>query len=79
MTHPYFVSITGLQFRERSTVIIDPDGDELRREFGDAFNIMIPFQNVSLIEELNEQASTNRPPSENGKVIPFTVEHPDNE
>lgn len=30
--------------------------------------VIIPFQNVSLIEELPD-----RPPSETGKVIPFSV------
>lgn len=68
MTHPYFVSIKGLILPEKNTVIIDPADDELRRDFGEAEHIMIPFQNVSLIEELPERAT-----GPSGKVIPFSA------
>ena len=68
MTHPYFVSLKGLIFPEARSVIIDPSEDELRREFGEAEHIMLPFQSVALIEEIPD-----RPPSETGKVIPFSV------
>lgn len=67
MTHPYFVSIKGLIFPESSTLIIDPSDDELRREFGEAEHIMIPFQNVHLIEELADR------PNNAGKVLPFSI------
>lgn len=74
MTHPYFVSMRELIFSESSSVIIDPSEDELYRDFGEAEHIMIPFQNVSLIEELPD-----RPTSDAGKVIPFSTpeEHTD--
>ncbi|MDA3951179.1 MAG: DUF1820 family protein [Spirochaeta sp.] len=79
MTHPYFVSITGLIFPEKSAVIIAPDADELRREFGDADHLMIPFQSVQLIEEYTAQQQ-NTHSHETGKVIPFTgKEHEDDE
>lgn len=68
MTHPYFVSIRGLIFPDSSSVIIDPSEDELHRDFGEAEHVMIPFQNVSLIEELPD-----RPASDTGKVIPFSA------
>lgn len=67
MTHPYFVSLTDLIFPEASAVIIDPNDDELRREFGDARSIMIPFQNVQLIETLEDDSDGTT-----GKVIQFT-------
>lgn len=66
MTHPYFVSIDGLIFPEPSAMIIGPDDDELRREFGHARSIMLPFQSVQLIEVLDE---TGERPA--GKVIHF--------
>lgn len=66
MTHPYFVSLDKLIFPERSSVIIGPDDDELRREFGEARTIMIPFQNVQLIETLDDEADKST-----GKVIRF--------
>jgi len=71
MTHPYFVSIKGLIFPEKSAVIIDPDADELRREFGNADHLMIPFQSVQLIEEYTTKQQENHPHS-TGRVIPFS-------
>lgn len=68
MTHPYFVSLRGLILPDSSSVIIDPSEDELHRDFGEAEHVMIPFQSVSLIEELPD-----RPASDTGKVIPFSV------
>ena len=68
MTHPYFVSIKGLIFNKGSNLIIDPSEDELRHEFGEADHLMIPFQSVALIEELDE----DRLESE-GKVLPFSL------
>lgn len=73
MTHPYFVSIKGLVFSGGGTLIIDPSDDELRREFGEAEQIMIPFQNVHLIEELPDT------PTETGKVLPFSIVEPEEE
>lgn len=69
MTHPYFVSIKELIFPEKSQVIIDPDADELRREFGQADHLMIPFQSVHLIEE--HVNATHTPKTDTGKVIQF--------
>lgn len=66
MTHPYFVSIKELIFPEPSTVIIGPDDDELQREFGEARSVMLPFQNVQLIETLGENSD-----QAGGKVIQF--------
>lgn len=54
LTHPYFVSIKDLVFPKKATLIFDPQEDELRRNFGEAEHLMIPFQTVTLIEELNE-------------------------
>ncbi len=72
MTHPYFVSLEKLVFPEPSKVIIGPDDDELRREFGEARSIMIPFQNVQLIEMLNEEVD-----DDTAKVIRFEKREPE--
>lgn len=74
LTHPYFVSITELQFPTESSRIIDPSQDELRRDFGSAKNVMIPFQTVTLIEELDEER-----PDPGRKIKPFTVVEKDDE
>ena len=56
LTHPYFVSIRDLILNKESKLIIDPSEDEVRRLFGKADHLMIPFQAVSLIEEFKDDA-----------------------
>ena len=51
LTHPYFVSIKDLIFPRESGLIINPEQDEIRKTFGQADHLMIPFQTVLLIEE----------------------------
>jgi len=70
LTHPYFVSIKGILFPEEKKLIIDPTEDEVRKIFGEADHLMIPFQTVSLIEEL-----TDVEPFDFGKskVMPFSI------
>ncbi|MFO8064190.1 MAG: DUF1820 family protein [Spirochaetota bacterium] len=70
LTHPYFVSITELVFPEQNNLIIDPSEDEVRKTFGEADHLMIPFQTVTLIEELKEEAQSPKQ-----KVRNFTVVH----
>ncbi|MFA7566819.1 MAG: DUF1820 family protein [Alkalispirochaeta sp.] len=72
MTHPYFVSIKGLIFPKQSAVIINPDGDELQREFGSADHLMLPFQSVQLIEEYQRKPEVSD--QKTGKVIPFSTQ-----
>ncbi len=52
MTHPYFVSIKDIILPPSSTLIIDPSREEFEKTFGMANHLMIPFQEVSLIEEI---------------------------
>ncbi len=65
LTHPYFVSIKNLVFPTEEKLVINPSEEETRRVFGKADHLMIPFQTVSLIEEL--------PDGEEGKVMPFPL------
>lgn len=62
LTHPYFVSIKNLVFTTEQKLVINPGEEEVRRTFGAAEHLMIPFQTVSLIEELSEGET---------KVMPF--------
>lgn len=55
MTHPYFVSIKNIIFPKEQKIIIDPNEEDVRKTFGEAEHIMIPFQSVTLIEELDEK------------------------
>ena len=65
LTHPYFVSIKDLVFPTGKKIIINPSEDELRRTFGESSHIMIPFQTVVLIEELEEKKGR--------RVMPFGI------
>ncbi len=65
LTHPYFVSIKNLVFPTEEKLVINPSEEETRRLFGKSDHLMIPFQTVSLIEEL--------PDGVDGKVMQFPV------
>ncbi len=65
LTHPYFVSIKGLVFPTEQKLVINPSEEEIRRAFGKSDHLMIPFQTVSLIEEI--------PEGQDGKVMPFSL------
>jgi len=63
LTHPYFVSIKNIVFPTEQKLVINPLEEETQRTFGHSDHLMIPFQTVILIEELQENAET--------KVMPF--------
>ena len=63
LTHPYFVSIKDLVFPTGKKLIINPSEDEVRRSFAETNHIMIPFQTVILIEEIEEKKGR--------RVMPF--------
>ncbi|MBT8346690.1 MAG: DUF1820 family protein [Desulfofustis sp.] len=60
MTHPYFVSIKDLVLPVDDGVLINPADDEIRKNFSDVRQLMLPFQSVSLIEEFTEDPDTKR-------------------
>ena len=65
LTHPYFVSIKDIVLPDKPNIIINPAFEEVQKQFGNAYHLMIPFQTVSLIEELSEENP--------GKVRPFSI------
>ncbi|MFP4113858.1 MAG: DUF1820 family protein [Spirochaetota bacterium] len=69
LTHPYFVSITDLVFPEGTKIIIDPSEDEVKRTFGRADHLMIPFQTVGLIEEYKDGEPEEGTVVRNFKII----------
>ena len=64
LTHPYFVSIKDLVFSKENKIIINPSEDSIIKTFGNAKHLMIPFQTVTIIEEIDEK---------NSRVMPFTL------
>ena len=65
LTHPYFVSIKDIVFERDQRIIINPSAEDVRRTFGSAEHLMIPFQTVSLIEESAEPTAS--------RIRPFTL------
>jgi hypothetical protein len=63
LTHHYFVSIKNLVFPTEQKLVINPSEEDVRRAFGASDHLMIPFQTVSLIEEL--------PENQESRVMPF--------
>jgi len=68
MTHPYFVSIKDIILPKASSLIIDPNRENFEKTFGRANHLMIPFQSVSLIEELDKEAAEKE-----SKVASFSI------
>lgn len=60
MTHPYFVCIKDLVLPADNGVLINPADDEIRKNFSEVRQLMLPFQSVSLIEEFVEDPDTRR-------------------
>ena len=71
MTHPYFVAIKDLVLPEKSSVLINPEDDDIRKLFKDVRQLMLPFQSVSLVEEFtkdpDEKKSDKKPAK--GEVV----------
>jgi len=65
LTHPYFVSIKDLVFSKEQKLIINPSEEDIHRAFGNSNHLMIPFQTVSLIEELNKDQES--------RIMPFSI------
>ncbi len=60
MTHPYFVCIKDLVLPKESNVLINPADDEIRKNFGEVRQLMLPFQSVSLIEEFRKDPDLHK-------------------
>lgn len=52
LTHPYFVSIKDMDLGYEEGLVVNPHLENTKKRFKDVSNIMIPFQNVSLIEQV---------------------------
>lgn len=52
LTHPYFVSIKDMDLSYEEGLVVNPHLENTKKRFKDVSNIMIPFQNVSLIEQV---------------------------
>ena len=52
LSHPYFVSIKDMDLSYEEGVVVNPHLENTKKRFKNTANIMIPFQNVALIESV---------------------------
>ena len=55
LSHPYFVSIKHINLSYEEGFVINPHLENTKKRFKNAENIMIPLQNVGLIESVPEK------------------------
>lgn len=60
LSHPYFVSIKDMQLDYEEGLVLNPQLENTKKRFADVSSIMIPLQNVQLIETLVERPKKNR-------------------
>lgn len=62
-----FVEIEELLFGERTSLVVDPAEEALRREFAGIRKMHVPFHAISRIDEVEKEGS--------GKIIPLSGDH----
>ena len=60
LSHPYFVSIKDIDLAYEEGVVVNPHLENTKKRFKDVANIMIPLQNVALIETVPAKARINK-------------------
>ncbi|GAB4169126.1 MAG: DUF1820 family protein [Geothermobacteraceae bacterium] len=58
-----FVEIRQLLFGEKSSIVVDPSEESLKKEFGDVKSLLLPFQAISRIEQVEKEGP--------GKILPL--------
>ena len=59
LTHPYFVSIKDMDLTYEDGLVVNPHLENTKKRFKDVSNIMIPLQNVVLIESVPAKSKKN--------------------
>jgi hypothetical protein len=69
-----FIEVEELVFGARSELVVDPNEESLRSEFGAAKRLFLPLHAVLRIEEVEKEGvSRLRPIEKEGTVRPFPV------
>jgi hypothetical protein len=73
-----FVEIEDIIFGERSSVVVDPSEERLKREFSGVKRTYIPLQAVIRIDEVEKEGANKiiNSEGENGKITPFPLSYP---
>jgi hypothetical protein len=67
-----FVEVEGLLFGEKTSTIVDPSEDTLKREFDGVERTYIPMHSVLRIDEVEKRGTSKvHPIGEGAKVTPF--------
>ncbi|CAM2067411.1 DUF1820 domain-containing protein [Sulfidibacter corallicola] len=72
LTHPYFVSIKDMILDYEEGMVVNPHLEATKKRFADISSIMIPLQNVLLIETLQPKAKPSpksAPVNSNMRVV----------
>ncbi|CAM2007826.1 DUF1820 family protein [Acanthopleuribacter pedis] len=77
LSHPYFVSIKDMILDYEEGLVLNPHLENTKKRFAEVASIMIPLQNVQLIETLQDRPKKPRE-SGNFVVLPAS-DKPDNE
>jgi len=59
-----FVEIEELLFGEKSSIVVDPSEEGLKKEFSGVRRLLLPFQSISRIEEVEKEGA--------GKILSFS-------
>lgn len=70
LSHPYFVSIKDMRLDYEEGLVLNPHLENTKKRFADVSSIMIPLQNVQLIETLVDRPKKTR---ETGNFVVLPV------
>ncbi len=75
-----FITIEGLAFDERSTVVVDPSEEKLKTEFEQVKRFFVPMHAIIRIDEVDKQGVAKiSDPGENIAQFPSSVYGPGND
>lgn len=70
-----FVEVEEIVFGEKSAIVVDPGEESLKNEFGNVKRLLIPFNAISRIDEVEKEGSGKvfaiSKPSDKGGVAPL--------
>jgi len=67
-----FVEVTGLEFEEKDSLVVDPTEEKMRDEFDDVEVLHLPMHSVMRVEQVRKKGKVVIRDRESGeKVMPF--------
>jgi hypothetical protein len=70
-----FVELTGLQFEQKDSLVVDPTEEKLRNEFDGVEVLHLPMHNVLRVEQVLKKGQSVIRDRESGeKIMPFPIQ-----